>query len=187
MQPKDTANFLVRCLSTKRKAYAWKSIFMARLHSLTHLLQKCTQHKKKCKKPQTEWNTSSSIVPSAFKGSKRLWTRSIQNLTRCFWWLWISNLSALIPPSAGLFARVHEGDLVEQVIEVKSDLDLGRLLLLLLFLLLGLLLVASVVVSFLHRLLGLFGLGSWCLLPGNKEEEQSFKVEESVLKGGRVV
>ena len=49
MQPKDTANFLVRCLSTKRKAYAWKSISMARLHSLTHLLQKCTQHKKSVK------------------------------------------------------------------------------------------------------------------------------------------
>ena len=30
VQPKDTANFLVRCLSTKRKVYAWKSISMAR-------------------------------------------------------------------------------------------------------------------------------------------------------------
>ena len=92
------------------------------------------------------------------------------------------------PPSAGLFARVHEGDLVEQVIEVKSDLDLGRLLLLLLlFLLLGLLLVASIVVSFLHRFLGLFGLGSWCLLPENKQEELSFRIEEKFVKGGRVV
>ena len=76
-------------------------------------------------------------------------------------------INALLPPGAGFFLRVHEGDLVEEIVEVEPNVNLWLLLLLFFFFLLLLLFLTTVITitTIINRL---NRLGSRFILPDKR-------------------
>ena len=76
-------------------------------------------------------------------------------------------INVLIPPGAGFFLRVHEGDLVEEIVEVEPNVNLWLLLLFFFFLLLLLLFLTTVITitTIINRL---NRLGSRFILPDRR-------------------
>ena len=77
-------------------------------------------------------------------------------------------ISAFRPPSAGLFSRVHEWDLVEEIVEVKADINLNGLRLLHIISIIPVITVSIVTITTI--IFRLFRLGSWCLLPEKRRK-----------------
>ena len=82
-----------------------------------------------------------------------------------------------VPPSAGLFSRVHERYLVEEIVEVKSGLYLYlyrlRLLLFISIIVpvIAVIVVTTIVITIVTTIINrLFRLGGWCLLPENRRK-----------------
>ena len=131
-----------------------------------HEMVCCTQwHSKLPNKMQTQ----SSLLPShqAFHqpsgdprahepNRSRIWIRIIVFLNQ-------GKINAFLPPSAGLFSRVHEWDLVEEIVEVKTDIHLNGLRLLHFTSIVPVITVSIVTITTI--IFRLFRLGSWCLLP----------------------
>ena len=70
--------------------------------------------------------------------------------------------NAFLPPSAGFFPRVHEGDLVEEIIEVKANVNLWRLLF---FIFISIVPVTTIIIAITTIINRLNRLGSMFLLP----------------------
>ena len=86
---------------------------------------------------------------------------------------------ALLPPSAGLFSRVHERDLIEEIVEVKAVLHfyLYRLRLLLFISIIvpviAVIVVTTIVITIVTTIINrLFRLGGWCLRPENRRKNE---------------
>ena len=75
-------------------------------------------------------------------------------------------INDLIPPGAGFFLRVHEGDLVEEIVEVEPNVNLWLLLLFFFFLLLLLFLTTVITITTIINRLN--RLGSRFILPDKR-------------------